>query len=58
MLTPNERDVLEYGDFVASWIGGDGKKYCTHDPEVVRRRVRYGHTEWVIPPPAELLKQE
>lgn len=49
---------IEHGDFVASWVGSDGKKYCTHDPEVVRRQVRAGKTEWVVAPPAELLKPE
>lgn len=50
---------IEYGDFVASWIGSDGKKYCTHDPEVIRHQVRSGRmVNWVVTPAAELLKPE
>jgi hypothetical protein len=42
----------------ASWIGGDGKRYGTSDPDVVRRRVCAGHTNWIVRPPAELLEPD
>lgn len=54
---PIER--FDYGeledDWYASWIGSDGKKYCTTDPEVVRRQINAGHVKWVVSPTASML---
>lgn len=54
---PEERfDPGHYDDdrLYASWIGSDGKKYGTTDPEVVRRQINAGHTNWVVAPPASM----
>lgn len=35
---------------LASWIGSDGKKYRTDDPEQVERMIGCGDIKWVVVP--------
>lgn len=40
-------------EHLGEWVGSDGKKYVTDDPEVVRRRMEAGHDTWTVRPPCE-----
>ena len=40
-------------EYLAKWIGSDGKTYATDSPEAVKKLRSNGDTNWVVEPPLE-----